>query len=107
MFQTIATIVFLLVVIFGIFYIVSSIRDKSKPENATFARGNYHIQLKNLEEPINLFDNEKLTQYIKEILHSDDTNFYTVEADLNESALKKVIMTEFGLSKEQVVVSRG
>ncbi|SUO89124.1 hypothetical protein [Streptococcus uberis] len=107
MFQTIATIVFLIVVIFGILKIVSSIRDKSKPENATFARGNYHIQLKNLEEPINLFDNEKLTQHIKEILPSDDTNFYTVEADLNESALKELIMTEFGLSKEQVVVSRG
>lgn len=102
MFQTIATIVFLIVVIFGILKIVSSIRDKSKPENATFARGNYHIQLKNLEEP-----NEKLTQHIKEILPSDDTNFYTVEADLNESALKELIMTEFGFSKEQVVVSRG
>lgn len=107
MFQTIATIVFLIVLIFGIFKIVSSIRDVSRPENAAFARGNYHIQLKNFEEPINLFDNEKLTQHMKEILPSDDPNFYTVEADLNESALKELIMIEYGLSKEQVVVSRG
>lgn len=107
MFQKIALIVFLIVVNFGIIKIVSSIRSVSKPENATFARGNYHIQLKNLEEPINLFDNEKLTQHIKEILPSDDPNFYTVEADLNEPALKEVIMTEYGLNKEQVVVSRG
>lgn len=73
---------------------------------ATKMRGyNYSINIKNTDQVIELKDNFTIMENIKIISHSWGNNVYTVLSHLNDKELRELIMSEYNLKLNQVIIT--
>ncbi|AEF24640.1 hypothetical protein ACG3JJ_03900 [Streptococcus parauberis] len=66
---------------------------------------NYSINIKNTDQVIELKDNFTIMENIKIISHSRGNNVYTVLSHLNDKELRELIMSEYNLKLNQVIIT--
>lgn len=65
---------------------------------------NYTIQFKNIDKEIDLASNNNIMEFIKILKHQESDNLYMVVSKKNDKALKELIMSEYNLEANQVIV---
>lgn len=67
----------------------------------------YVIRFRGIEDCPDLSQNRQLREKIQIISHTEKRDVYTVQSELTNSRLKKILMTSYDLSTEQVSVQSG
>lgn len=73
---------------------------------ATKIRGyNYSIAIKHTDQIIELAENPNVMEHIKIISHAKGNNVYTVLSHISDKKLREMIMSEYNLELNQVILT--